>query len=460
MNELAPYFFACIDEINRTTQLAVNTAHLYKVFFGQDSIDCVMGNHTHAKYHVQGRNCGDWAFLALTPLDHYNESKVDFLLNPQLRSESGTMFYMKACFKRNIFVFEKQGFKISYRKDNARPYRQQTHFVKVSVKNGHARLTVRKGVIKEGMKKRTFRINTNYFSFKNLAIIKQLAGVPLVQAIYPGAEHTWVQNLLAHGENWKVSFKEFRALTTYKEFLQAHFTNIGSALRVTKRMELYPLEILMQLSRVSDPFTARVLQEFLSKQNINSINGGVRRTNSIFDLYLTTKLSLSPTSEQSGLVVDYISMCQQLSITPNVKIRSIKRLESEHDIVSKELLNKNMPDFAIEPTSLLPDNAQGYNFMQIINKDQLVEESVEMKHCVHSYSHSIQRGQSIIYRVTGKERATVEIKALKECYYPVQIKGKFNHSTSENLKTLICSLLTGTKPILSQQVFAEEDLPF
>lgn len=460
MNELAPYFLACIAELQSQKNLAVNTVHLYNVFFGKESIDCVLGT-PHLSYHAKGKNCGDWAYLAFTPLDEYNRVKVDFLSNPGLRAESNEMYYMKACFKRNIFVFEKQGYKISYRKDN-RPYRQQTHFVKVSVKNGHARLTVRKGALKDGAKRRTFRFNTNYFSFKNLNIIKQATGNFLIQAIFPGCQHSWVQSILQYGENWQVPFKEFRAgISTYKEFIEAHFRNSGSELKITARMQKYPLAVLKELSQINDAFTARVLQEYLAKKDLSEVIQNYTSSSWIlYAMYFRDKLKVSASGDTFSMIVDYVSMCKSLSRVPNVRLRSVARLEEEHNLVSRELLKRNMKDFAIEPTPILPKEEQGYFFEQITTKDQLIAEASEMKHCVHSYANQIINNQSIIFSITGKERATLELRILKAGYYPVQLKGKFNANASDNLREIIQRLLEGVMAPECKALAFADDMPF
>lgn len=240
---------------------------------------------------------------------------------------------------------------------------------------------------------------------------------------------------------------------------------------LSKRVLRYPLNVIHSLSRIKDAYCCDRLLNFLSKETgllEGSFNPHIVSKNS-FDVlhYLFTCFYTGRFHGQridTELMEDYIHMSLLNERWPNVKIKSFKRLKMEHDLLAGDIALSAVPDFSIPDPKLLLPEKDGYEFKCICNKDQLLKESREMHHCVAIYAQDILSGESVIYSIHGKERATAEFIDYGNGYRLIQVKAHHNKNVSEALEKLLESLIekcekrnTNTQPHFA---FTGDDVPF
>jgi hypothetical protein len=91
------------------------------------------------------------------------------------------------------------------------------------------------------------------------------------------------------------------------------------------------------------------------------------------------------------------------------------------------------------PFDLAPDIPReveqgGYAFALLDNPKQMAEESMLMRHCIHSYAPEVRAGFYLAFRVEGNsERATVGLRRIRHRWAFDQVRGKFNAMMSDEL---------------------------
>ena len=135
--------------------------------------------------------------------------------------------------------------------------------------------------------------------------------------------------------------------------------------------------------------------------------------------------------EHNHYLYDYCSMVVRMKKKFNLKIKSVKKLISEHNILAIEYRSKFVKTIKIPKDSVflklkLPDK-----YKLITTKKALIEESVINEHCVSSYDTDINKSRCAIYTTFyNNKRYTIEVrcsKARKKIqFYINQCYGKRN----------------------------------
>ena len=219
---------------------------------------------------------------------------------------------------------------------------------------------------------------------------------------------------------WRVTLKELEDIADKTEFIRTHFLNMGCPLKPTNRIMAFPLHIVHALAHLKDEKCAKRLYEFLAEKGSSFFNGSepdilnlpphdalYNILGDLFMCYFMDRCKDQPI--EPHFIYDYFSLSLVFGGSPNLKIRSFKRLKKEHDTMMKNLNIESMDDFLIADSRLLPPEANGFFFQQIINKELLIKEADELEHCIVHYAEEIKDGSSIVYSISGKERATAEI---------------------------------------------------
>lgn len=94
------------------------------------------------------------------------------------------------------------------------------------------------------------------------------------------------------------------------------------------------------------------------------------------------------------------------------------------------------------PPAPIPGNA---DITPILSWEGLMAEGQIMHHCVASYRHQVQAGQSYIYRVLRPERATLEIKGREQNLYIAQLKLSNNRAPSTETRQAVDAWLSAFK---------------
>jgi len=95
------------------------------------------------------------------------------------------------------------------------------------------------------------------------------------------------------------------------------------------------------------------------------------------------------------------------------KARSFDDITTLHDSLSTKMQELREADFNAEfswyKNTKLPKQFEhnGYKFTLLSSKRELHEEGKRQKHCVYSYASSMAAGSYLVYKVGGKERATL-----------------------------------------------------
>jgi hypothetical protein len=162
---------------------------------------------------------------------------------------------------------------------------------------------------------------------------------------------------------------------------------------------------------------------------------------------------------QWSIIADYLSMCSTQNLKLNLKIKSYNRLVQEHDRISFSISAANIPE--IKPHKKYPkiDSEGDFEIEKIIDKKRLLIESEIQKHCVKTYSHSINSGRCCIYSFTDKrdkKRYTLEIQkkyneSKELVFFLNQIRGKFNAAPSHEVLFEVYGILLRNKVYIDHQ---------
>lgn len=251
-------------------------------------------------------------------------------------------------------------------------------------------------------------------------------------------------DFIASGLKWKYEGIELSQVNSRKDFIVQHLRHSDSPLQLTKRVLRYPLQVIYGLGTIKDQYCSHKLLDYLAKETAlleGSFNphivsrSSVEILNYLFTCYYKEQFRGQAIDEQ--VLQDYLHITLINEATPNIKIRSFKRLINEHDRLVEELAYTNLPDFTIPDAGLLSPSENGYVFQCICTKQQLLEEAKEMRHCVAIYASDISSGESVIYSISGKERATAEFSDLGNGYCLMQVKSYHNKEVSKNLTKLL-----------------------
>lgn len=168
----------------------------------------------------------------------------------------------------------------------------------------------------------------------------------------------------------------------------------------------------------------------------------VYRNGSEFDLARLTAAKIAPR------VVDFERTESMLKDTVRMSIRhgsqvnydwSYRRWHEEHEFLSREISKSEFSEKKFTEDCVF---TQGdYTFTLLTSQLDIATEGNTMRHCVSSYAHTASKGDYAVFRVEGKERATlglsintrieVDKASLQQCY------GYCNQTISDDLRSTL-----------------------
>lgn len=104
------------------------------------------------------------------------------------------------------------------------------------------------------------------------------------------------------------------------------------------------------------------------------------------------------------MVNDTLRMARQMGVITNPNW-SYKRWQEEHDNLSKAILTRSYSDTPF--TEVVTYEEGPYTFTLLNNRRDIALEGSTMRHCVGSYAEKAARGGYAVFKVEGKERATL-----------------------------------------------------
>lgn len=269
-------------------------------------------------------------------------------------------------------------------------------------------------------------------------------------------EKDFLPDLIQTNLKWEVKDSELTRIRGKKDFVETHIRNTRSPLVITKRILAYPNSVIFALCTITGRYCLSRLLNYLATEGrilFTSFNPHfVGRDADYILIYLFGCYFEHRFKGQkivAPLMNDYIYMALDVDGAPNLRIKSFGRLAEEHNKLVSVYELGHVPEFEVPDAAILPAEKCGYHFSCITNKKLLIEEAQEMQSCVAIYASKIISGNSILYRITGKERATVEFIASEEGYQVAQIFSYNNGVVSDELKAVIFSLIKESSKDLS-----------
>jgi hypothetical protein len=159
------------------------------------------------------------------------------------------------------------------------------------------------------------------------------------------------------------------------------------------------------------------INQVLYSLNDNGNFVGYNQEFEIIVSYYRSVLTLAKGEKfDENIVKDYIKTSKYLGKKINLKIKSYKRLEQEHNDVAVEYSLKNIKgELKVDDNfkNIELESVPGYELSLIDKAEDLVLEGKLMRHCVATYFERINRGENAIYHIdkigSGSKGWTIEI---------------------------------------------------
>jgi len=121
-----------------------------------------------------------------------------------------------------------------------------------------------------------------------------------------------------------------------------------------------------------------------------------------------------------GIIRDTMRMADRARVEVNPNW-SWRRWNEEHDRLSWDVARKGYSSTKFAEDCVFTH--RGYTFTLLTSQADIAAEGVQMKHCVASYAHTASQGKYAVFKIDGKERATLGLTvikgaALQQCYGP------------------------------------------
>ncbi|EAK0472162.1 hypothetical protein YZ46_05420 [Campylobacter upsaliensis] len=164
----------------------------------------------------------------------------------------------------------------------------------------------------------------------------------------------------------------------------------------------------------------------------------------LLKLFLVDKFAISLTKETIQLIEDYTRLTYMTKELVNLNIKSLKRMQVEHDSLVSILNIKQIPKsrkLKID-TSFL-DLKLPNNFKLLKNEKELYLQGLEHKNCVYTRKHRINQGLSAIYNLNLKEiDYTLELtKNRKNQFSIYELKERFNQIPPKEVSLYVKNIL-------------------
>ncbi|EMX3587628.1 hypothetical protein AAGZ61_001196 [Campylobacter upsaliensis] len=164
----------------------------------------------------------------------------------------------------------------------------------------------------------------------------------------------------------------------------------------------------------------------------------------LLKLFLADKFAMSLTKETIQLIEDYTRLTYMTKELVNLNIKSLKRMQVEHDRLVPILNIKQIPKskkLKID-TSFL-DLKLPNNFKLLKNEKELYLQGEKHKNCVYTRKHRINQGLSAIYNLNLKEiDYTLELtKNRKNQFSIYELKERFNQTPPKEVSLYVKNIL-------------------
>ena len=147
-----------------------------------------------------------------------------------------------------------------------------------------------------------------------------------------------------------------------------------------------------------------------SLSEVLEVKSGIARRASVLagadcDLSDLKHASRISTVEDLDIVLDTIRDAKRMgAYNPGW---SLRRLEREHEAASRRSILKDYSTEEFSPPLVV--EVDGYRFSRLTSQADVASEGAAMRHCVASYAGDCSRGVYAVFKVEGKERATLGV---------------------------------------------------
>jgi hypothetical protein len=145
---------------------------------------------------------------------------------------------------------------------------------------------------------------------------------------------------------------------------------------------------------------------------------------------LLTAAKIAPRIKDFDSTVDIVRDTIRMAERAGVEVNhnwSYRRWSEEHDRLSWDVARKGYSEKKF--AEHLSFTLQGYTFTLLTSQADIAAEGMQMRHCVASYAHTASIGNYAVFKIEGKERATLGLTItatptkvlyamLQQCYGP------------------------------------------
>lgn len=245
----------------------------------------------------------------------------------------------------------------------------------------------------------------------------------------------------------RISYRHF---INTKSDIQAMSNYFG--IRIPEALKIFPVEEVMSLYRTIKDFNQiNKLCQFIAKGNTKAefpdpftIRGTERRK---MNLYQTIAKMLFDNHNDDWLIRDTVADCIKLKKkTLSLAVTSKRRWQDEHQKAAKLRMLLGIPELTVKEDYKKALEGIEYPYELIETKERLVQESMELHHCVATYAEKINRGQCAIFSIEFEgKRYTLEVSAQKYnngvAFKSVQFRGLSNQSAPEEISKHVAKIL-------------------
>lgn len=256
-----------------------------------------------------------------------------------------------------------------------------------------------------------------------------------------------------------------KAHISYRHFAgtKNDFEAIGNmfGVRVPQALHKFSVnDVLMLYKTIQDFNQINKLCQFMAKDpGFMTVDSLFLSCSSPMDLWQTLAKMLFNDPMEYWVVRDYIGDNVSLKKrNVSLKVTSVKRWKDEHQKASIQRMLKGVPKITVDEKYTNALNGLEYPYELISTKERLIQESVELHHCVGTYAHQINSGNCAIFSVTYEgKRWTLQVN--KEEYpegtvfKPIQFRGLCNEPAPDKIGKRVGEILhANSAPVTSARI--------
>ncbi|MFL1706616.1 PcfJ domain-containing protein [Campylobacter sp. MOP7] len=221
-------------------------------------------------------------------------------------------------------------------------------------------------------------------------------------------------------------------------------------LNSVNKHSLFATYIILKIKKyIPKPYLEDIIN-FISKADLEKITDskGISLAKDVLYKYLCSKIASNKENYKS-VIRDYVDMALEQKEEVNLKIRSLKRIEAEHDRLVLNIEEKYLPDVKINADNpflrlKFPDDIK-----MLTTKQEIVEEGVANRNCVATYINQVNAKESFICSLRkNNRRYTIEVKLQRNKFYLSQISGISNSpAPNEVIEYVNSAILANNKTV-------------